>query len=97
VILQQLQIIRTVWMPIIKRNNKKIWFTGKWKREGEKKVFFSSSCSIFLLLKKIRMKKKNEFFFFLSFLDNWSFLFAIYCAEVMSRLIDYFVVTILYC
>ncbi len=64
VILQQLQIIRTVWMPIIKRNNKKIWSTGKWKREGVKKVFFFSSYSILLLLKTNSNEKEERILFF---------------------------------
>jgi hypothetical protein len=49
--LLQIQIMRTVWMPIIKQNSKKIWSTGKWKRKEEREnrsTFFYSSIISFL-------------------------------------------------
>jgi hypothetical protein len=74
--LRQLQIIRTVWMPIIKSNNIKIWSTGKWKREKENNRFFLFMFHLFSLKKTRTKKNRTNYFFFLSFLDNWSFFFS---------------------
>jgi hypothetical protein len=45
--LHQLPFMRTVLIPIINSNSRKIWFTGRWKyrkkRERKKNNFFYSS------------------------------------------------------
>jgi len=66
--LHQLPTMRTVLMPIINLNNRKIWFTGIEKRtKGKKITFFYASLIIPKQKKRTQESKTNLFdFFFIS-------------------------------
>jgi hypothetical protein len=62
--LHQLPTMRTVLMPIINLNNRKIWFTGIEKRTKGKKITFFYASPIIPEKKKERKKAKQIYLIF---------------------------------
>jgi hypothetical protein len=82
---QQLPIMWTVLIPIIKSNNTKIWFTGRWKdreKNARTKIFFF----IHLLSSRKRRARESKTNLFDFFLVSWRLiLFHTYaCPNIIS-------------